>query len=660
MAAGYAVSTKFIGIDRMSGTFKKIARSGTATTSKLQRGFSKVGGALRRLNSSAGKLLSFAGAAGGVYLFQRALRDTITTGLSFEQTMVNASIRFGESVKPGTKAFIELEKKAKQIGISTEHTATQAAEAFRLLGGAGFTAGQAIATSSGLTDLATAAQIDLAQATDAAANSLSVFGLMTEKSSQLEKNMTRTTDVMLAAVNSAKFEVEDYLETMKFAGPIFQASGRSMEEFASMAAILAKAGIKGSLAGTTLKNAMLNLQAPTKQQAVFLKKMNVVIDDGTGRIKSMSEIVKDIAKGTKTWTKIQKAQALSAVFGKRAVAGMMAAVQIGAPAIQEMTDKLSNVTGTTKTFAATVRDTTENRLKLMKSAIESLELSIFEGLKPVITDVTEGIKDWSSRLSEYIEKNPNAVKQITATAAAAVKLIAGLWALSAVLGVINLIMATNPIVLIVMAIIGALVLMIKYWKEVKIYVQTALIGMAVGAALVGVAMGGILLPIFAIVAAIYLVYDNWKVISEYWIATATVVWDKLKMFGSWIATAFKAYFLTIGEVIVKSMLIPILGVLEVINKIAKFAGFKGIDVAIDKIDSIVRVVSEEAEGSRAEAANLFNPEISQAQQQQETRAYMESVQRRENTLTIKDQTGRASMEKEDPYFKLEPTMTPAR
>ena len=233
MAAGYAVSTKFVGIDRMSGTFKRIARNGTNTTSRLSRGFSKLGGAMRRLNQGAGRLLSFAGAAGGVYLLQRALRETITTGLSFEQTMVNASIRFGKSVKPGSEAFKQLEKQAKKIGITTEHTATQAAEAFRLLGGAGFTAGQAIATSTGLTDLATAAQIDLAQATDAAANSLSIFGLMTKDTAQLEKNMSNTTDIMLKAVNSAKFEVEDYLETMKFAGPIFKASGRSMQVFAA-------------------------------------------------------------------------------------------------------------------------------------------------------------------------------------------------------------------------------------------------------------------------------------------------------------------------------------------------------------------------------------------------------------------------------------------
>jgi TP901 family phage tail tape measure protein len=649
MATGYAISTKFIGVDMMSSAFKKMERAGGAMTSKLSAGFKGLGNGLKKLNNTAGKLLSFAGMAGGAYLLQKALRDTIQIGLSFEQTMVNASVRFGESVSPGTKAFNDLNKKAKEIGITTEFTATQAAESFRLLGGAGFSASQAIATSTGLVDLATAANIDLAKATDAAANSLSVFGMMTDDTAKLELNMAKASDVMLMAVNKAKFEVDDYLETMKHAGPIFQASGRSIEEFAAMTAILARAGIKGSLAGTTLKNALLNLQAPTADQAKWLKKMNVEIDDGTGKIKSMDEIVADIAKGTEGWTKIQKSQAMSAVFGKRAVAGMMSAIEIGAPAIKELTTALMGVDGTTQKFAGTVRDTTENKIKLMNSAIEGLQLSIFEGLKPVIVDVTKLIGEWSSQMSAYLEKNPDAIKQITSTAAAVVKLVAGLWALSLVLGAINLVMATNPVVLAVMAIIGALALMIIYWDKVKVFAQTVLAGIAIQLAVLVWPMWGIIGVIGAIGIAIYLLWDNWKIVVDYWKGSIKTLWAVLK-----------AYFMSIAEIITKMLLIPMMGVLEIINKIAKFAGFKGIDIAVDAIDSAIRVVADEAASSRAEAVQMISPEITKAQNDRETREYYESREKKDYRVVIADETGRAKVSEQDNFFSLEKTMTPAR
>jgi len=649
MATGYAISTKFIGVDMMSSTFKKMERAGGAMTSKLSTGFKGLGNGLKQLNNTAGKLLSFAGMAGGAYLLQKALRDTIQIGLSFEQTMVNAATKFGDVAKPGTKAFEDLNKKAKLIGITTEFTATQAAEAFRLLGLAGFNTGQSIAASSGLMDMATAAEIDLNTATMAAANSLAIFNLKTNDSIQLQKNMARVSDVMVTSVKSATLETADYLETLKMGAPVFASLNRPVEEFGAMTAILADSGIKGSMAGTTLKNALLRLVAPVGAGRKALKALGISAADSNGELKPMQQLIMEIAKAQGGQVTTQKAATINAIFGRHAVSGMLGVMSKGPKIIEEMVQKMNEATGSTEKMAAQMRDTAQNKIKLMESAIEGLQLSIFEGLKPVIVDVTKLIGEWSGQMSAYLEKNPDAIKEITKTAAAVVKLVAGLWALSLVLGAINLVMATNPVVLAVMAIIGALTLMIMYWDKVKVFVQTVLAGIAVMLAVLVWPMWGIIGVIGAIGIAIYLLWDNWKLVVDYWKGSIKTVWSVLK-----------AYFLSIAEIITKMLLIPMMGVLEIINKIAKFAGFKGIDIAVDAIDSAIRVVADEAASSRAEAVQMISPEITKAQNDRETREYYESREKKDYRVVIADETGKAKVSEQDNFFTLEKTMTPAR
>jgi len=252
-------------------------------------------------------------------------------------------------------------------------------------------------------------------------------------------------------------------------------------------------------------------------------------------------------------------------------------------------------------------------------------------------------------MSAYLEKNPDAIKEITKTAAAVVKLVAGLWALSLVLGAINLVMATNPVVLAVMAIIGALTLMIMYWDKVKVFVQTVLAGIAIQLAVLVWPMWGIIGVIGAIGIAIYLLWDNWKIVVDYWGDSVRTLWAVLK-----------SYFMSIAEIITKMLLIPMMGVLEIINKIAKFAGFKGIDVAVNAIDTAIRVVADEAASSRGEAVQMISPEITKAQNDRETREYYESREKKDYRVVIADETGKAKVSEQDNFFTLEKTMTPAR
>lgn len=651
MAAGYSVSTKFLGIDGMSKIFGQIGSAGKAAASGIGSAFKSVDGKISgALNSTVGQFAQIAGLAGGVYTVKSAIEQTITSGLKFEQTMVNAAVKFGSAAKPGSAMFTALSDKAKNIGLTTEYTATQAAEAFRLLGAAGFNAGQTIAASSGLMDMATAAEIDLNTATIASANALAVFNLKTKDSIQLQKNMARVSDVMVAAVNAATLETEDYLETMKTGGPVFASLNRPIEEFAAMTAILAESGIKGSMAGTTLKNAILRLIAPVGEGRDALKALGINAADSMGELKPMQQIIQEIATAQKGRVTTEKAAAINAIFGRHAVSGMLGVMEKGPAAIDEMVKAMENATGGTKDMATMMRDTSEVRIKLMQSAIEGLQLSIFEGLKPVITDVTKAVGDWSSQMSIYFKENPKRVGEILDMTLKIGELILVLWGLVKVMTVIDILSKTNPWVLAIYAVIAVVALLAIYFGDLKTaidVVNIAAVAMftawAIGFA---VATGGIGPLIIALVAAFMLLISKSELLQN----------------------IFKAVFTTIGSLIANSLLYPLLAVMKIWNVISKAIGLGGIQSQVDSVSGLIDKMNNARDKSISDVFasdtptnnSVISPDITRTQLEQETkRIELERIRSTENKLIIKDETGRARLEgKSTGFYSLERTMTP--
>ena len=57
---------------------------------------------------------------------------------------------------------------------------------------------------------------------------------------------------------------------------------------------MANAGIKGSTAGTTLKNVIANMAKPTDAQAAVMQKLGISLTDSSGNMKSFAEVMKNL------------------------------------------------------------------------------------------------------------------------------------------------------------------------------------------------------------------------------------------------------------------------------------------------------------------------------------------------------------------------------
>lgn len=402
MAGRFSVEAIFRAVDRMSAPVSKMQNRVGRFTRSMNRGLNRVSRTVDRVNG--GLKQSAVVASGALLITGGAMADVITTGAKFEKSITSAVAKFPGEITKGSQAFVALEDVAKRVGKSTEFSASQSAEALTFLAMAGLDADQAIKALPKVVDLATASNLDLARSTDIATDTLGAMGLMTKDSTQLMKNMARVNDVLAKTVTSSNTDMEQLFETIKDGGPIATSSGASIETFAALAGTLANAGIKGSKAGTTLKNVFLKLSAATPAASKMLKRLGIQTKDSQGNMLDIVDIIGQLEKNLKGLGSADRAAALNEIFGKIPIAGVNVLLKAGADELRRYRGEINSADGASKTMAATMRDNVAGSFDSLLSAIEGVKISIF-------SMNNEGIKTTIDRMTEWVRANEELIAQ---------------------------------------------------------------------------------------------------------------------------------------------------------------------------------------------------------------------------------------------------------
>lgn len=353
-------------------------------TSIDSSGFSK---GISKLSSAATKGLAAAGTA-LVGVSGYALK----VGSDFEAAMSRVA---GISGATG-KDLERLEETAKELGSTTKFSATEAAEAMENLASAGFTTNEIIDATPGLMDLAAAAGEDLASSADIAASTLRGFGLEASEAGHVA-------DVLAENANRTNAAVADTGEAMKYVAPVAKAMGISMEETAAAIGLLSNAGIKGSQAGTTLRGALTRLVKPTEDMEGVMEELGITFFDNEGKMKSLTEIIDILQDSTKDLTDEQKNNALAVLFGQEALSGMLALINEGPDALDELTTAYENCDGAAADTAKTMNDNLKGSLDELESAMEGAGITAYKKFeKPIrkaVQGATEEISDLDKAMS---------------------------------------------------------------------------------------------------------------------------------------------------------------------------------------------------------------------------------------------------------------------
>ena len=338
-------------------------------------------------------------------------QSALQVGMNFDASMSNV---YGlmSSLNLSQAQMDALRDTAREMGATTKFSASEAADAMGYMALAGWDDAQVIAGIPGVLNLAAAANMDLAKASDIVTDTMTPFGMAAERAGE-------AADVFAYAQANSNTTVEALGEAMKYAAPTADAFGMTLQDTAAAMGVLANAGIKGSQGGTTLNAMLRDMKNNAKNGAIAIGKTKVALTNADGSYRSYAAIIRDIDKATSSMTASQRDAALGAIFGDESLKGILATLKQGPDALDAMTEGMYACGGAAEDMAATMGDNLKGDLAILESGAQDMAIALSDWLMPAARGVVQGITDMIGKFNALDDGTKNTIFRIGAMAAAA-------------------------------------------------------------------------------------------------------------------------------------------------------------------------------------------------------------------------------------------------
>lgn len=359
---------------RTKAAAQQSAQATSAAASRTHADALRMGAAFDgagRKAANFGRIIGASLGFAGAYGFASAVGGIIRTGMTFDAQMSRV-----RAVTGSTQAeFDALRGSAIQLGAASVFSATEAAQGMEILGAAGLTTSQVIAAMPGLLDGAAASGEDFASTASILTASLGAFNLSASAS-------THIMDVLAAAAMASDASIGDIGESLKYAAPVARSFGMSIEQTAAVLTLFAKAGIKGSQGGTSLRASLLQLSDGRGASAKALKAIGIEIEGAGGKLKPFSVIVGELGQKFDAMSQKQRLAAASAIFGQEAAAGMLKVIDDGQRPLEQLTRGFERADGAANRMATTMTDNLAGDVEQLKGAMESAAVAVSDAFRP--------------------------------------------------------------------------------------------------------------------------------------------------------------------------------------------------------------------------------------------------------------------------------------
>ena len=429
---------------------------------------------------------------------------------------------------------------AKDLGSTTAFSASQAADAMQYLALAGWETNQILDATPQMLALASAGAMELSQAADIVSDTMSAFGMEAEDAG-------RAADIFAAASSKSNTDVQMLGEAMKYAAPVANSFGASLEDTSAIAGRMADSGIKASQAGTALRAGFLRLASPTEDAAGALHELGVETTTSDGSMRDIIDIMYDMESGMEGMSEEAKISAMQSIFGTNAMAGWMAVMDGGIDSLKGLSDELYDSSGAAQDMADTMQDNVGGAFRALKSQAEGIMIQLGEQLVPIIREqVVPLLQQFGDRISSLIDwfttLNPEQQKMIGIAAGIAAALGPVLIVIGKVIAVIGTLLPViaaiaSPVGIVVLAIAGLVAAFVYLWRTNEEFREgvTAIWGLIKASAeqiwgalkeSVSVIMESLQLTITAIAGSIRTFWETW---GETILLVATTIWNQIAL-----------------------------------------------------------------------------------------------------------------------------------
>ena len=368
-------------------------------------GFNK---GLSAMSVAAGDLISGLTQAATGKLTELA-KTSVGVGMSFQSSMSQVAATMGV----GVDQIQSLTDKAKEMGSTTAFTATQAADALNYLALAGYDANKAAEVLPSVLNLAAAGGMDLAYASDLVTDAMASLNLEASK-----QNVDEFGNKLAKAASKANANVSQLGEAILTVGGTAANLKGGTTELTTALGLLANVGIKGAEGGTHLRNIILSLQSPTKDAREVMEQLGLEVYDAQGNMRQLDDILTDLNTVMAGMTQGQKDSVINALFNKTdlaAVNGLLAAQGEQWESLAQQIDAAGEAAGDSGAMAQmaeTQLDNLQGSITIMQSALEGLQLGIYDYLEPSLNEAAKwGSECFSTLTSALSEGGPEAMLQ---------------------------------------------------------------------------------------------------------------------------------------------------------------------------------------------------------------------------------------------------------
>lgn len=297
-----------------------------------------------------------------------------------------------------TAEMVLLKKEAERVAAQFGVTGTEAAKGLEILAAAGLNATDAIKTLPQVLALAKSEGVSLDVAAERLSDSLAIMGLGFEQAG-------RMADVLAKGANLSTTSAVQLAEALATAGGIARAAGLDLETTVAALDLLAKNGIKGSVAGTALAAILTQLQNPASTASAALNALGISTRDLGGVL----DALKAAGGGSET--------AILA-FGETAGPGLRALLGEGSAGLSAFTEQLRNASGASKEAADGMSGNLKSALESLNAAWDAVQRTFAE---PVLEPLTKAATNLSKAFQEAVSSGAfsgvqDAVKSLATSA----------------------------------------------------------------------------------------------------------------------------------------------------------------------------------------------------------------------------------------------------
>lgn len=384
----------------------------------------------------------------------------VNKAADFEQGMANAfSVMAPEEV---SEFRDELQKLAITMGADTKYSATEAAQGIEELIKAGVSVQDVLGGGlDGALSLATAGELELADAAEIASTALNAF-----KADAISVN--DAADILAGAANASATSVSELKFSLSAVSSVASGVGLSFEDTTTALAVFAQNGLKGSDAGTSLKTMLMRL-TPTTTDAYetfnelglitfqtadaleYLTKNGItpastatkdVVDammtysaeqagvkvgtdkankafremafdvgalssafyDANGDLKSMADISDILQDALSDLNSEQRLVALNTMFGSDAIRGANILFKEGAEGVNSMAEAMGKISAAD--VAAQKLNTFKGAMEELGGSLETAQISLGTALLPaldMLAKLVQGLVDGFNSLSPSVQ-----------------------------------------------------------------------------------------------------------------------------------------------------------------------------------------------------------------------------------------------------------------